>query len=109
MVQKRAFQGNSKSTWNDLFFVRNDTKNEYSVDSFPISCCEKSRIDKRKIFVRKEYIGYAASKKRYFCGVKVHMVVTSDGKPIEFEFRAGSESDLKYELFIWDDTQLKLF
>ncbi len=25
---------------------------------------------------------------------QVHMVVTSDGKPIEFEFRAGSESDL---------------
>ena len=44
--------------------------------------------------MQKKYIGYAASKKRYFCGIKVHMVVTKDGKPIEFQFRPGSESDL---------------
>lgn len=77
-----------------LIFIQNDADNEYSIDSFPVSYCEKSRIDKRKIFIKKEYIGFAASKKRYFCGIKVHMVVTSEGKPIEFEFRPASENDL---------------
>ncbi len=77
-----------------LIFIQNDTDHEYSVDSFPVSYCEKSRIDKRKIFIKKEYIGFAASKKRYFCGIKVHMVVTSEGKPVEYEFRPASESDI---------------
>jgi hypothetical protein len=77
-----------------LIFIRNDADSEFVIDSFPISYCEKSRIDKRKLFMKKEYIGYAASKKRYFCGIKVHMVVTSNGKPVNFEFRPGSESDL---------------
>ena len=77
-----------------LIFSKVSPNNEFVVDSFPVSCCEKSRIDKRKIFLRREYIGYAASKKRYFCGIKVHMVVTGDGCPVEVEFRSGSESDL---------------
>lgn len=94
-----------------LIFLRDDTKNEYSVDSFPISCCEKSRIDRRKIFVKKEYIGFAASKKRYFCGIKVHMVVTSDGKPVEFVFKPGSESDLSvlWEMQLDIPSNSKLF
>jgi hypothetical protein len=64
------------------------------VDSFPVACCQKNRIDKRKIFLERHYLGYAASKKRYFCGIKVHMIVTGDGKPVEVYFRPGSESDV---------------
>ena len=55
-------------------------------------------------------MGYAASKKRYFCGIKVHMLVTSDGKPVEMVFQPGSESDVnvlwKMELDIPLDSQL---
>lgn len=45
----------------------------FAVDSFPVTYCQKNRIDKRKGFLQSEYIGFAASKKRYFCGIKVHM------------------------------------
>lgn len=66
----------------------------FAVDSFPVSYCQKNRIDKRKRFLKNEYIGFAASKKRYFCGIKVHMVVTNKGRPIEVSFRPGAENDL---------------
>lgn len=96
----RRIHAISWDVWNAIFrylallFVKESPHDEFVVDSFPVSCCEKNRIDQRKVFLQKNYIGYAASKKRYFCGIKVHMVVTKDGKPVEFEFRPGSESDL---------------
>lgn len=66
----------------------------FAVDSFPVSYCQKNRIDKRKGFLQPEYLGFAASKKRYFCGIKVHMIVTNQGRPIEVHFRPGAESDV---------------
>ena len=66
----------------------------FAVDSFPVSYCEKNRIDQRKGFLERKYIGYAASKKRYFCGIKVHMIVTNQGRPVEVHFRPGAESDV---------------
>jgi hypothetical protein len=66
----------------------------FAVDSFPVPYCQKNRIDKRKSFLQPEYLGFAASKKRYFCGIKVHMVVTNEGRPIEVHLRPGAESDI---------------
>ncbi len=43
---------------------------EYAVDSFPVPVCQKSRIDRRKLFRGDEYLGFAASKKSYFCGTE---------------------------------------
>jgi hypothetical protein len=89
----------SWEAWNAIFrflaliFIK-DSSSTFAVDSFPVPCCQKSRIDRRKIFIGKEYIGYAASKKRHFCGLKVHMIVTTEGKPVECLFRAASENDI---------------
>jgi hypothetical protein len=66
----------------------------FAVDSFPVTYCQKNRIDKRKCFLNHNYIGFSASKKRYFCGIKVHMIVTNKGRPIEVHLRSGSESDI---------------
>jgi IS5 family transposase len=68
---------------------------EYAVDSFPVAICQKSRIDRRKLFRGKQYLGFSASKKQYFCGIRVHMIVTLEGAPVEMTLRPGSESDLK--------------
>jgi hypothetical protein len=104
------------TTWNAIFrfltllFKQTAEDKDFVVDSFPIASCQKNRIDKRKIFQDRCYLGYAASKKRYFCGIKVHMVVTSDGKPMEVYLRPGSESDVKVlwqmELDIPEDSML---
>lgn len=66
----------------------------FAVDSFPVSYCQKNRIDKRKCFLKPGYLGFSDSKKRYFCGIKVHMVVTNKGRPIEVHLRPGAESDI---------------
>lgn len=81
-----------------------DKHQEYSVDSFPVSSCETSRILRAKIFKGKEYHGYNSSKQRYFYGIKVHMIVTAHkGIPIEILFTPGSENDVRaFKRFSFD-------
>lgn len=77
-----------------LLFKQEEDTCYFAVDSFPVPFCQKNRIDKRKRFLKPEYLGFAASKNRYFCGIKVHMVVTNQGCPIEVIFKPGAESDV---------------
>lgn len=77
----------------ELFKSANPTQ-EYAVDSFPVPVCENIRIFNSKVYAEEKYRGYQASKKRYFYGVKVHMLVTVDGKPIEFILSHGACSDI---------------
>ncbi|RZL02737.1 MAG: hypothetical protein EOO62_21910 [Hymenobacter sp.] len=41
----------------------------------------------------KAYHGRCASKRSWFYGVKVQVITTSDGLPIEFYIHAGAEAD----------------
>lgn len=68
---------------------------EFIVDSFPVPCCQNNKIFRCRLFQGKEYHGYTASKKSYFWGIKVHMIVTSEGIPVEFIFTCGGESDVR--------------
>ncbi len=75
-------------------FTQRNTSKTFAVDSFPILSCQKSRIDKRRLFKETEFIGFSASKKKYFCGIKVHMIVTLQGEPVECLIRPASENDI---------------
>jgi hypothetical protein len=66
----------------------------YCIDSFPVSVCQNIRIANSRIVKGKEYRGYCASKRCYFYGFKVHMIVTSNGIPVEFTFTTASKHDL---------------
>tara|TARA_B100001964_G_C14086135_1_gene532608 strand:+ start:112 stop:948 length:837 start_codon:yes stop_codon:yes gene_type:complete len=68
---------------------------EYAVDSFPVPCCDNIRIFRSQILKGEEYRGYTASKKRYFYGLKVHVIVTFNGYPVEFILTPGSWNDVK--------------
>ena len=71
----------------------------YVIDSLPIAVCDNIRIRRSKIYTKEEFRGYQASKKRYFYGLKIHLMVTQDGKPIECFLTPGSFGDvdaLKY-------------
>ena len=35
-------------------------------------------------YLQKDFHGYIASKKRYFFGVKVHMIVNAEGIPMQY-------------------------
>ena len=84
----------------DLFLYVGQTVKElnlettYSIDSFPVTVCQNIRIINSKLVKGKEYHGYCASKRIYFYGFKVHMIVTSNGIPVEFTFTTGNKHDL---------------
>ena len=65
----------------------------YIIDSAPIAVCDNIRIKRNKIYGDEAHRGYQASKKRYFYGVKVHLLVTKDHQPVEFFLSPGAFSD----------------
>lgn len=77
-----------------VFIDRNSTQ-EYIIDSFPIEVCHNIRIANCKIYKEEEYRGRSASKREYFFGIRVHMIVTKTGEPIEFVFAPGSHHDVR--------------
>jgi hypothetical protein len=68
----------SGHTWKTL-----NTSSTCVINSVPVSVCDNIRIPWPKIYTEEEYRGYQASKKRYFYGLKIHLMVISDGQPIE--------------------------
>jgi len=66
----------------------------FLVDSFPIAVCQPVRASRRSLFRGKKYLGYNASKKMWFTGLKVHIIATFKGQPKEFAISAGSMHDL---------------
>lgn len=66
----------------------------YAIDTFPIPVCDNIRIFGAKIYQNEAYRGYTASKKRYFYGLKVHLMVTKQGQPVEFFLSPASYSDV---------------
>lgn len=102
-----------------VFKQRNDPEFQtYAVDSLPVAVCENIRISRCRIYPlekekvhnnnnnnndnddddtskkKKSFRGYIASKRRYFYGLRVHLLVTGAGEPVEFSLAAGSESDV---------------
>ena len=70
----------------------------YAVDSYPVLACATCRINRCRLFPAQEHPelrGWQASKKRYFWGFKVHLLVTSVGEPVEFFLSAGSLHDMQ--------------
>jgi hypothetical protein len=70
-----------------------NTDQIYIVDSFPIPVCDNYRIRRCRIYQEEKFRGYQASKKRYFYGLKLHLLITIDGQPVELFFTPGSFSD----------------
>jgi hypothetical protein len=66
---------------------------EYIIDSFPVKVCPNIRISRSRLFTGKQWRGYNASKREYFYGVKVQLVTTKEGIPVELCFVPGSEHD----------------
>ncbi len=66
----------------------------FLLDSFPVAICDNYRIRHCRIVHDEAFRGKIASKHRYFYGVKVHLVVTEGGLPVEMALLPGSASDV---------------
>jgi len=103
MLSKSQFNRRLHSLDDELIFIfcyfselwkKLNKENIYLIDSFPVAVCENCRIPRCKIYTKDFYRGYQASKKRYFFGLKVHLIVTLDGRPVEVLITEGSYSDV---------------
>lgn len=112
----RRLHAIDQSIWDQIFYLlgqifkaRNKTQ-EYTIDSFPVSVCDNFRISRCNIYEEKQYRGYIASKRRYFFGIRVHMICTVTGEPIEVIFAPGADSDAKifkeFELDLPENSRL---
>ena len=92
-------------TWKKL-----SERSIYIMDSYPIAVCDNYRIPRAKIYQGEEWRGYIASKKRYFYGVRLHIMVTEHGEPVEFFLAPGAFSDTRalrrYQFDVPPDTWL---
>jgi hypothetical protein len=68
---------------------------EYLLDSFPVPICDNIRISRARLVHSEDYRGYIASKKRYFYGIRVQLLGTRDGIPVEFAFLPGEAHDTR--------------
>jgi hypothetical protein len=89
------------SLWLSLFEVLAETfkhlndEQAYIVDSFPVPVCDNIRIGRCILYQGEDYRGYIASKRRYFYGLRVHLVVTHTGHPVEFMLAPGAWNDVR--------------
>jgi hypothetical protein len=87
--------------WQQLSFflpgIQRDIQDnkEFIIDSFPLPACDNIRIKRRHLLRGEQYRGKCVSKRRYFLGIKVHVLMTTHYLPIEWLFTPGSESDVK--------------
>ena len=88
------------TVWQTLFdllgqvFKKHHLAGTYTVDSMPFPACDNIRIKRCKLLRGEEHRGYCASKRRYFFGLKVHLLITGAGAPVEFVLTPGGGSDL---------------
>jgi hypothetical protein len=104
MLEKSRFNRrlhNLSMLINDLFhqvgmiLKESEENTEYLLDSFPVPMCDNIRIFNVKLINSEQFRGYIASKKRYFYGVRVQLLTTKTGIPVEFVFLPGSASDVR--------------
>lgn len=65
----------------------------YLLDSFPIASYDNIRIKRSRRYQGAAYRGYIPSKRRYFYGLRLHLLVTAMGHPVEFFLTPGADTD----------------
>ncbi len=66
---------------------------EYIVDSLPVAVCDNIRIKRCRLYREEAYRGYIPSKRRYFYGLRVHLLATAGGQPVELVLAPGAQAD----------------
>ena len=92
------------SWWHALFgllgevFKACNPTTDYIVDSLPVPACDNIRIRRSRLLAgpdKETHRGRIASKRRYFFGVRVHLLITGRGEPVEFILAPGSAADIE--------------
>lgn len=65
----------------------------YLLDSVPVAVCHNIRISHCKLLKGKQFRGWIPSKRQYFYGVRIQVITTDDGLPVELCFLPGAAND----------------
>ena len=76
-------------------FKQLNSDSVYVIDSFPIAACDNIRIPRARLYQEEAYRGYIASKRRYFYGLRIHLLVTAEGEPVEVFLAPGADADVR--------------
>ncbi len=109
----RRWHAIPEALWQQMLWLLGETaklanpEGVYAVDSVPIPVCDNIRIRRCRLYPcpRKAkaedtaradapYRGYCASKRRYYYGLKGHLLITAGGRPVEFLLTPASTSDI---------------
>jgi hypothetical protein len=89
-----------EALWQGLLWLlgqaaqQSDTKAPYIVDSCPVPVCANIRIRRCRLYRSEKHRGYCASKRCYYYGLKVHLLVSGEGQPVEFVLTPAAEADI---------------
>lgn len=67
------------------------------LDTIPVSVIKLSGAQKRKILIDKKQIaiGYCATQRMYYCGLKLNLVVNQQGIPCRYYLKPANKSDIR--------------
>jgi hypothetical protein len=89
-----------ESLWQLALFVlaqihqKANPEGVHVVDTFPVPVCHNIRIKRCNIYRDEAFRGYCASKKQYYFGLKVCVIVTEAGEPVELLLVPASTADI---------------
>ncbi|CAM0117110.1 IS982 family transposase [Rhabdochlamydiaceae symbiont of Dictyostelium giganteum] len=75
-------------------FCPEEVESKYIIDSFPVPTCRMVRKNRVHLFYGGHFLGYSASHKMWFSGLKVHLLITASAHPVAMIISPGSEHDL---------------
>ena len=89
-----------ETLWQLALFVlaqihqKSNPERVHIVDTFPVPVCHNIRIGRCKLYRDEAFRGYCASKRQYYYGLKVSVIVTEAGAPVEMLLVPGSTADI---------------
>jgi hypothetical protein len=95
-------------------FKEANVRKRYILDTFPVKVCHNIRIGRCQLLQGEDYRGKNASKREYFYGYKVALLISEKGLPVELAFIPASYSEhsalkrLDFDLpkgsIVWQDS-----
>ena len=76
-------------------FKHLNTTSTYVIDSFPIAGCDNRRIPRVRRYQGEASRRYLASNRRYCYGLRIQLLVTADGEPVEVFLAPGADADVR--------------
>lgn len=89
----------------EAFFVHiraqpdGDADTVFALDTMPLIAVHNARIPRARLYTSEAYHGYNATKKTFFMGLKLHLIVNKRGQPVEAALVPAAVADVRgYEI-----------